>query len=277
MPKLIQNKLIICGNNYAEFHSYSEPYLIDFSAKNKKTGTYTAEQKEEKRKNYQRISKRDVKRMAFSNFSDDDRTMLITLTYRLMNNSVKQAKVDIANWIREVNRILNKFGRPTAKYIYKIEFQKRGHIHFHILASQIRGFPWSSSIATLWRKQKTLPSSWKDTYNLRDIWINKSNDNGGVDVKSLKENLKESSLQLTVSYVTKYMTKEEDKRMQGERSFETSRNLIKPVVLYNDEATEQLRLIRTKLKEKSCWTGTPTALLEIKPSQEVTITTYENT
>lgn len=55
---------------------------------------------------------------------------MITLTYHRMTMDGKQCKADLKIFLNAVRRTL-----PSAKYIWFMEFQRRGAIHYHVLLS----------------------------------------------------------------------------------------------------------------------------------------------
>lgn len=56
---------------------------------------------------------------------------MITLTYQRSPNDGKQAKYDLKIFLNAIRRML-----PDSKYIWFMEFQKRGAVHYHVLLSE---------------------------------------------------------------------------------------------------------------------------------------------
>ena len=73
-------------------------------------------------------TKLNCQRLAKAN--SKDWTSFITLTYAENMQDIKQAKIDLNYFIKNVKKIKKDF-----KYIAIPEFQKRGAIHFHLLSN----------------------------------------------------------------------------------------------------------------------------------------------
>ena len=145
-------------------------------------------------------TKLDCQRLAKANAKDW--TSFITLTYKDNMQDVKQSKLDLNYFIKNIKKKKKDF-----KYIAIPEFQKRGAIHFHILSN-------------LSLEDKNIIVHQKDNDNYYDVkYWNKgftSYENVTGDVKKI------------VGYISKYMTKECDERLFNFRRFSSSLNLERP-------------------------------------------------
>lgn len=277
----VDRKLIISGT-HAEYIHFSRPYLA--GSGNRKPKALSGRQandtaveesteapKQDYRKEHLSKTKNLLTRLAHTNFDYDQATTFITLTYR-NHKEVSQAKKHFAGFAREVGRILKKFDMPKLKYIYKIEFQENGNVHFHVLTN-LRGFPWSESVATKWMNGGTLPEGWRKNYNLRSIWLNKSDGNGGVDAQVLKECADKNPRDIAISYLSKYMTKEDDDRLRDERAWERSQGLKDSLVRENDKADKNRdKLLELGAEQIGYWQGTPERFKSAYPELDLVIT-----
>lgn len=129
----------------------------------------------------------------------------ITFTFAENITSLKEANI---YWQQFVRKFKERFGQR--KYLVVVEFQKRGAVHYHALFFDLKfkkGI--RDEIATLWGK-------------------------GFIKFKSAK---KIGSIEHLGLYLAKYLQKDIiDVRLMGEKAFFTSKNLIQPIVI-RDENT----------------------------------------
>lgn len=226
------------------------------------------------RAEYMRRAKRVIERLAYCNFNNEY-TSLMTLTYKANVKDLEQAYADLDLFMKRLKYILNKYKYPykgfKLKYICKPEFQERGAVHFHLITN-LKSFPFARKVVREWKKKKTLPEYWDEDYNLQDIWmqIHKSKRKGSADFQPVAW----EGMPHVVSYITGYMTKDfDDERFAGKKSYSTTRNLIKPIEIYNDEARlylENLRKENKDIKKETTWIFTPNSFSE----QEITYDKY---
>jgi hypothetical protein len=72
---------------------------------------------------------------------------MITLTYQKSPNNGKDAKYDLKVFLNSVRRNL-----PDVKYIWFMEFQRRGAIHYHVLLSERVQPTVYSRLSAIWSK-----------------------------------------------------------------------------------------------------------------------------
>ena len=167
--------------------------------------------------NCQRLAKANAK----------DWTSFITLTYAENMQDIKQAKIELNYFIKNVKKVKKDF-----KYIAITEFQKRGAIHFHLLTNL----------------------SLQDNY----IIIKQKDNNKYYNVKYWSKGFTSfeplyNDLKKVIGYISKYMTKDCDSRLFGIRRFTSSQNLIKPVEEYiNIQERKHLDYFLDLIQNKQC-------------------------
>ncbi len=167
--------------------------------------------------NCQRLAKANAK----------DWTSFITLTYAENMQDIKQAKIELNYFIKNVKKVKKDF-----KYIAIPEFQKRGAIHFHLLTNL----------------------SLQDNY----IIIKQKDNNKYYNVKYWSKGFTSfeplyNDLKKVIGYISKYMTKDCDSRLFGIRRFTSSQNLIKPVEDYiNIQERKHLDYFLDLIQNKQC-------------------------
>lgn len=131
--------------------------------------------------------------------------VLLTLTYEKQQEDLSQAKEDLNLFIKRLNYNLDN---PDLKYLAVPELQKISRIHFHNLFFNM---PYV--------KQKHLQECWG---------------NGIIDVRRVDR----------VRSMGRYMTKYLQKGFRGDsnknKSYLSSKNLKKPITLFNQELAEKV-------------------------------------
>ena len=186
--------------------------------------------------------KRNIERITFCNF-DNKYTSLITLTYRANITDLDIANKDFNKFIMRLNYTLQKLKRPALKYICRPEFQERGAIHYH-LVTNLRSFPFTPDVVREWRAAGTLPDAWKDEYNIRDLWHGKEAGKGMINLEPIKKGMFS-----VCSYLTDYLTKQTDDKLQQRKSFFTSRELDKPEQYYDSDAMQVFEQVEKSAKK----------------------------
>jgi len=101
-----------------------------------------------------------------------------------------------------------KYNYGDFRYLVVVEFQKRGAIHYHMLSD----------------------FGYIEQYDLEKIW-----GNGFVWINDLLKVNKGKPVDNVGAYIVKYMNKNIiDKRLMGKKAYFTSRNLIRPEIIYED-------------------------------------------
>ena len=223
------------------------------SAINKTSPMEVIEPERDYRKEHLGRVKRNIERLAYCNF-DNKYTSLITLTYRSNITDLDIANNDFDKFIRRLNYTLQKLNRPALKYICRPEFQERGAIHYHMVTN-LRSFPFTSDVVREWRRRGTLPDAWKDEYNLKDLWHGKEAGKGSVNLEPIKKGMFS-----VCSYLTEYLTKQTDDKLQQRKSFFTSRQLDKPEQYFDSDAMQVFEQLGKSAKKISSWCYEPESL-----------------
>ena len=205
------------------------------------------------RKEHLQRVKRNIECLAYCNF-DNKYTSLITLTYRANITDLDIANKDFNKFIMRLNYTLKKLKRPALRYICRPEFQERGAIHYHMVTN-LRSFPFTSDVVREWRAAGTLPDAWKDEYNLKDLWHGKEAGKGSVNLEPIKKGMFS-----VCSYLTDYLTKQTDDKLQRRKSFFTSRQLDKPEQYYDSDAMQVFEQVEKSAKKISSWCCEPESL-----------------
>ena len=196
-------KKIIVSGDIIEFYDYEKTLKG-------KGGYKMTDDIKQKEKNYNStvINRRNnVRRLVTSNF-EPRMCNFLTLTFAKNMTDLKFANNEFKKFIK---RLKYQFKIQNLKYVCVIEFQKRGAIHYHVI------------INTPWIPLKDIEKCW----GLGFVFIENIDncDNLGA-------------------YLVKYMTKENaDKRLEGEKGYLCSRNLVHPIE-YSD--FEYLDLFKTQ-------------------------------
>lgn len=169
---------------------------------------------DEIRKQSIRRASANIRRLASCNFGEYSK--FLTLTF-------KDGSVDDVGNIKECNREFKKFIQRLKyrvgdfKYIAVVEFQEendRGAVHYHVILN-IPYVP-HSDLLKLW--------------GLGSVYIEAIKSLEGVDNVG--------------AYLTYYMSKDfSNDRLQGQKSYFTSRNLKKPEILRGHDAYEAERIL----------------------------------
>ena len=209
----VKTKVVKSGN-YVEFFKYEKPVTRGFSrSKRENPRELSEKEKIENRKASLRRSRDKIRRLIYGNKSLN-RTF--ELTFKENITDLRKANKEFRNFIKR----LKYYYGDDLKYIAVVEFQERGAIHYHLVVD--RFIPVNKS------------RSRKDEKSLREIWSN-----GIVFIQSIKNRNEQ------VDYITKYMSKFKayDKRLWGEKSYFTSRNLNRPLELINPTLSMIKRLL----------------------------------
>lgn len=158
-------------------------------------------------------ARNEVKRLVLTNF--DKKSKFMTLTFRDNLTDVEAANKCFKNYVKYINRVLNRKSKPNMRYVAVIEFQKRGAIHYHMICD-LMGFP-----------AKKLWELWKSATKEYD---------GGVDIKNIRQ------VDNVGAYITKYMIKDLEKvddRLIGKKVYQRSQKLEAPKQLVLDLRKEK--------------------------------------
>ncbi|MGG2973689.1 rolling circle replication-associated protein [Geobacillus stearothermophilus] len=143
-------------------------------------------------------AKREVRRLINSNVDAwDEKPKFFTLTFAENVTDIKWANNEFKKFRQRLSRHI--WGCPNnLKYVAVIEFQKRGAVHYHVVAFNMPYVPHA---------------------DLERIW-----GHGFVHIRAI------DNCDNVGAYVTKYMTKDcDDERLREQKCYFSSRGLAKPV------------------------------------------------
>lgn len=155
------------------------------------------------RQNNMQKARNKLRRLITANFSEDSK--FITLTFKDNVKDVKKANNEFKKFIQRL-----RYKHQDFKYAAVIEFQKRGAVHYHMISD--------------------LP--FIENSELNKIW-----GHGYVKINAI------THVDNVGAYMIKYMSKEnDDLRLQGLKSYQTSKNLVRPIEFVGDQAEEIKKL-----------------------------------
>lgn len=165
-------------------------------------------------------AKQKIKRLVQTNFNN--RSKFITLTFNDSNTfDINQPKTTNLYFKKFIERLRYKFG--DFKYLYVLEFQKRGAVHYHMVAE--------------------LPYIQNEL--LREIW-----GHGFVRINKIT---KSSSIG---AYISKYLSKDLYMvEMPGIKKYGYSKNLTSPQVIYGQRAFDLYQILLDHKGNKIQYTG----------------------
>lgn len=201
-PKSYRIKTISLGDIY-EFYEYEVPVKAGYqkSYKAYKRENTSEETKDKNRKKVATRIRNNVRRLSNANFNCHSRFFTATFGDNIvdMNYANKEFK-------KFIQRIKSRYG--DFKYLVVLQFQKRGAIHYHMLAD----FEYI--------EQSELERLWGNGF----VWIN-----------DLLHANKDSPVDNVGAYIIGYMNKNVlDKRLMGKKAYFTSRNLDRPRIYYEN-------------------------------------------
>lgn len=191
----VYDKKIIISGNVVEVYTYSEKQIkreVREPQMTDKSSSGNSDDNYKQKNGYRR--KRLLRRLI--NANSDELTKFFTLTFKNNVKNLDKAYYELKKFKKRLKYYLSKKHKTEFKYVVVVEFQKRGAVHFHMLCN----LPFI--------KSKVLQEMWSNGF----IKINKIDDVDNVG-----------------SYVVKYMGKDfEDKRLEGRKRYNRSRNLKEP-------------------------------------------------
>lgn len=204
-------KTVKC-NDRIEVYKYSRA-ITEGRTNNVKgrTGKHDIEDRktEKNRKETLNKARNEIIRLVKCN---QDMTTFITLTYAENMKDIKQSKDDLSKCFR----LLQKYF-PGFKYLYVLEFQERGAIHYHVLCNLLVPVKTAKS-------KKLKPNEQKDFENyFEEVFWN----HGFVDIRDLEQ---EGNTNAGL-YVSVYLVEDlYNIDLGGNKCYGFSRNLNKPVI-----------------------------------------------
>lgn len=210
MKRLINRKAIVSGD-IIEFYEYEKAILKGAASRGGRHNICVDKEKKEKNKadaSYR--ARRMVRRLVNSNvgrYGRDVTSKFVTLTFREHVTDLKSANYEFKKFIQRLNYEIFNTKKSNIKYIVVPEFTKIGRIHYHVIFFNI---PYINSnlVADLWGQ-------------------------GFIKINAI------DNCDNVGAYVSKYMTKDNEK-LEGQKSYFTSRGLFKPVELDNEREVQNL-------------------------------------
>lgn len=194
--KFASNLRAVASGKIIEIYEYEEPIYYGYGSEG--NGKNKISEDSERRSDSVNRTKQKIRRLINSNM--EDKSKFVTLTYKDNELDVSKAKEDFKKFIKRLNYRLSKDGLENVKYLYVIEFQKRGSIHFHCVFFNLD-----------YIKKSEFEKIWKNGF----IKINKIDNCDNVG-----------------AYVVKYMNKEiEEKRLNNFDLYGRSKDLKEPIII----------------------------------------------
>jgi len=229
-------KKIIYSGDVVEIYEYDKGYLKGYENNNADTGRksgYKSENYEEHRKQVLQRAKKNLRRLINANvgqYGKEFTAKFLTLTFRDNVTDIETANYEFKKFIQRLNYYCFGTKKANLKYTCVVEFQKRGAIHYHVI---IYNMPYI--------KANDIGNVWGNGF----IKINKIDDIDNVG-----------------AYVAEYLGNAEkgqgkdvlDDRLQGKKSYFSSRGLFKPVELTDKKIVETVAA--ALLNEKPTYSAT---------------------
>lgn len=215
------NLKMVHSGDRTELYHYQLAQQRGNQARNQNGRKGNANVETDKQKNRRQVlnaARNNIIRLVNSN---KDLLSFITLTYAENMKDLSQSKADLHKCINKIQRNI-----PDFKYLYVLEYQERGAIHYHMLCNYPIDFECAKS-------DRRKPQCQKEAENrfMMDYWPY-----GFVDIRDLH---REGNTNVGL-YVSTYIVKSlQDVNMNGYRVYGYSRNLNKPV--------EETMLIQTDI------------------------------
>lgn len=80
-------------------------------------------------------------RRLFSTLRKDEAPLFVTLTYHERDPEPDEAKRDLDTWLKRLERYTDCDNGNTVSAVWRMEYQKRGTIHFHLLIYGVKFLP----------------------------------------------------------------------------------------------------------------------------------------
>lgn len=232
--KIIQSGDIIEIYEYSE--GYYKGYKLTENELNNRTFSESDSDDTDSRERSLKRAKANLRRLINSNigqYGKEFTAKFLTLTFKDNVKDLDKANYEFDKFIKRLNYHCYGTKKANLKYTCVVEFQKRGAIHYHLI---IYNMPYV--------KANDISNVWGNGF----IKINKIDDVDNVG-----------------AYVGEYLGQAgkgqgheiEDDRLQGKKSYFSSRGLYKPIEITDKKIVEQVA----------------TALLNEKPTYSAT---YEN-
>lgn len=202
-------KLIECGNRI-EIYRYSIAQEYGFEGKNKAGRKGIKNGMANKEKNRREVLNRARNQIIRLVNCNPDLTTFVTLTYAINMQDLKLSKIHLNKFIKDMQRDF-----PEFKYLYVLEYQERGAIHYHMLNNLPVNFNTAKPHTRKTEEQKDLENYFREVYWPR----------GFVDIRNLTS---EGNANVGL-YVSVYLVEDLFKLdLKGSKCYGFSRNLCRP-------------------------------------------------
>jgi len=232
-------KKIVYSGDIVEVYEYDKGYLKGYEltdSEKEKNGRLKGEKSnnyEENRKQVLQRAKKNLRRLINSNvgqYGKEFTAKFLTLTFKENIKDLDKANYEFEKFIKRLNYHCFGTKKANLKYTCVVEFQKRGAIHYHVI---IYNMPYI--------KANDIVNVWGNGF----IKINKIDDVDNVG-----------------AYVSEYLGQAEkgqgknieDDRLQGKKSYFSSRGLYNPIEITDKKIVEQVAT--ALLNEKLTYSAT---------------------
>lgn len=204
---------VIKSGHIVDIYVYDRFISLRDEEERQNKGGRDKEGKEERKAEYRATvaHRAYTKLMNIINANFDENSLFVTLTYKKNMQDIDQANYDLKKFLQKMKRRQADF-----KYVWVMEFQERGAIHYHMMCNLDIQF-------------ETVEERQSHERILADIWSH-----GFVDIGYKKTDN-------AGAYLVKYMTKDNmDQRLIGKKSYSTGGKLEKPKDIKGYEAIETM-------------------------------------
>ena len=215
-------KKIVYSGDIIEIYEYDKGYLKGYENNNADTGRksdYKSENYEEHRKQVLQRAKKNLRRLINANvgqYGKEFTAKFLTLTFKDNVKDLDKANYEFKKFIQRLNYHCFGVKKNNLKYTCVVEFQKRGAIHYHVI---IYNMPYIKA------------------NNIANVW-----GNGFIKINKI------DNIDNVGAYVAEYLGQAEkgqghdvlDDRLQGKKSYFSSRGLFKPIEITDEKVVEQV-------------------------------------
>lgn len=195
---------IVVSGNIVEEYRYEREYLFNLAPSKARTAENDAPRRNttDKRDDHILRARRMIRRLIDANV--DGLPIFVTYTFARNVRTLEEANPKFTAHVKELQR---RYGK--VRYLCVPEFQKRGAVHYHVIYFNLPYIPKIKQV-------------------MNDLWPH-----GWSQVRAIRK-VKRIGL-----YVAKYLQKGvDDRRTRGRKSYFTSRELIRPYEIREQEAVD---------------------------------------
>lgn len=202
------HKRLVVSGTMIELYEYQKPFYYNFAPRQRKLYGGEPVRTQQRRADNLLRARQKIKRQIVAN-SDawGCKPKFVTFTFAENIEDINTANKEWRKFVDRLNLKLSKNGFAKAKFLTVVEFQQRGAVHYHALFFNI---PFIPNI------KKLFEQTWR---------------NGFVKLVAI------SHIKYLGNYVSKYLQKEiHDTRLRGRKAYFTSRGLLKPVIIRDEDS-----------------------------------------